>query len=536
MVKAISVPKLGLAVVAASLLALPPHGAVQPSHAASPRAASTLVVNFGQAPNTLDPSEGCDLNTLGILGNLYVLLTQYRSQPGPNGTTQEDSTKIVPYFAKSWTISPNGLVYKLTLHSGVKFPSGRPVDAAAVKYTFDRALAMGSCASFFVNDDFSTPLIKSIQVVNPTSLVITLRQRDPNILQTWAQPSLGIVDPSVVQAHGGVQANKVNEWMASHAAGAGPYLLQSYEPNSKAVLVANPTYFGKPPATSKIIINFINSDATLLLQARSGNADVTMGLSKQSVHSLLGNSSVRIIANNTAASEQIGLPWSNPPFNNLQFRTALTYAVPYQQILSKVAFGYGSIFYGPFPAAMREYNAGLEKPRPFDLAQAQALIKASGVATPVNFNMAIAEGDPIGEQIGTIIQGIWQQLGINVTISKLSQANYDSALFSHKVQSYIRYDGPSVIDAGYYLGYDMQCSAGANLSDICIPQADALTAQARATANPVQRQALWNRITQLWVAKSPKITVYADQYTTVLNKRVKTFFYSHDFDFRTWSK
>ena len=82
-----------------------------------------------------------------------------------------------------------------------------------------------------------------------------------------------------------------------------------------------------------------------------------------SVHSLVGNSSVKVVANNTSIAEQIGLPNNMAPFNNEKLREALTYAVPYQQILSKVAYGYGTLFYGVFPPAMPEFRANLEKPR-----------------------------------------------------------------------------------------------------------------------------------------------------------------------------
>jgi len=65
--------------------------------------------------------------------------------------------------------------------------------------------------------------------------------------------------------------------MSGHVAGVGPYTLQSYEPNKQAVLVATPGFF-KQPKAKKVIVNFISSDPTLVLQARNGSADVTLAL------------------------------------------------------------------------------------------------------------------------------------------------------------------------------------------------------------------------------------------------------------------
>ena len=57
--------------------------------------------------------------------------------------------------------------------------------------------------------------------------------------------------------------------------------------------------------------------------------------------------------------------------------------------------------------------------------------------------------------------------------------DYINALEQHKVQSYVRLDGPGVVEAGYFLGYDMKCGIGFNLTAMCIPGADKLLARSR---------------------------------------------------------
>ena len=525
-----------LTVVGATLLLAATLGAAAGKSAAASDASSAFVINMPVGPATLDPAEECGFTDLTITEATYARLTQYGSKPGPNGTTQVDPGHIVPYLATSWDITKGGLVYTFHLRSGVKFPSGKPVDANAVKYSFERSITMGGCGGYFIYDGIYTPpLIKKIEALNPSTLRITLNQPDGNVLQDWAQPAASVVDASVVSAHGGVTKGKVNTWMAGHVAGVGPYTLQSYEPNKQAVLVATPGFFKQPKAT-KVIVNFISSDPTLVLQARNGSADVTLGLTKQSAHSLASNSSLKVIANDTATAEQIGLSNVKAPFDNVKFREAMTYAVPYQQILQKIAYGYGTLYYGAYPPAMPEFRASLEQPRPFDLDKAKALIAQSGVQTPVDVTMDIQAGNSIDEQVATIVQGIWQQLGVHVTIDKLSPSDYINKLEQGKSQSYVRLDGPGVIEAGYFLGYDLKCGISFNLSAICIKQADTLLAKGRKTFDKAKRQQIWNQINTLWKADSPKIPVYGDKYVAVVNKRVKHYFYSHELDFTTWSK
>lgn len=497
---------------------------------------SALVVNMAVGPATLDPAEECGTTDFTITNGVYSQLTQYGSKPGPDGTTQADPAHIVPYLAKSWNISSDGLVYTFHLRPGLKFPNGDPVDSQAVKFSLERSVTMNGCGGYFIYDGIYTPpLIKSIATPDPNTVVITLSRPDPNVLQDWAQPAASIVDPAVVNAHGGVVPNQVNQWMAGHVAGYGPFLLQSYEPNKRAVLVANPNFFEKSGA-QKVVINFINSDPTLLLEAKSGAADVTLGLAKQSAHSLASNPNLRVIADPSPETEWLGLANNMPPFNNQKLREALSYAVPYQQILSNIAFGYGKLFFGPFPPSFPGYNAQIEKPRPYDLAKARQLLQASGVHTPIGATLVIQEGNPIDEQVATAVQGVWSQLGVNLTVQQLSPTDYINALEGHKVQAFIRLDGPGVIDPGYYLGYDMKCGISFNLTATCIPQADQLLDQARQTTDPATRQQLWDQIERLWIADTPKIPVYGDEYITVLNKRVRSYFYSDEINYRTWSK
>lgn len=497
-----------------------------------------LVVNIAQAPATLDPAWGCGLYDIGFLQNFYVRLTQYGSQEGPEGTTEFDPSNIEPYFAESIDISEDGLTYTFTLPEGVTFPSGEPVDAEAVKYSLERTITMGGCGGYFIYDGiYEPPLIESIETPDPTTVVITLSVPNANFLQDLAQPAASIVDASIVEANGGVQEGELSEYMSSHVAGSGPFLLEEYEPNQRAVLRANPDFFGDPPASDEILVNFINSDPTLLLQARSGDADITLGMTKQSADSLRDDPCCKVIANeNPTFWEIIGTPWKKKPWDNQKFREAVTHAVPYDEIIEQVAYGWADAFYGPYAPGMNEYNAELAAPREFDLDRAKALVEESGVETPVEVTINIPEGNTIEEQIATIVQGTWRELGINVRINKLAATDYINSMEQHEAQAFTRIDGPGVIEAGYLLGYDMKCDIPFNLSDICIPEADELLAEARQETDPDRRQELWDEIARLWVEHSPRVQVYADQFVSVLSQNVTSYHYQHEMDFRTWGK
>lgn len=530
--------RITIAAAAATLFTIAAFGASSGASSKATAASSSrpLVADVGLAPSTLDPAEACNTYELGILGSFYVRLTQYATKSGPGGTTQYDPAHIQLWLAKSLAISKNRLVYTFALRSGLKFPSGKPVNAAAVKYSFERVIKMNGCGVAFLADNrYTPPQIKSIATPSALTVVITLNKPDPNALQNWAQPSAGIVDPSVVQAHGGVKANAINQWMTGHVAGYGPFLLKAYQPNKEAVLTANPGFF-QQPASKVIDMNFINSDSTLLLQAQSGNADITLFLSKQAVHSLTGNSCCTVILNPVSMYEMILLPNTVAPFNNLKFREALIDAVPYQQILSHIAFGYGTLYYGPWAPAVPWFDKSIEQPRSTNMALALKLLQQSGVHPPVTLPFDVIIGDATELQIATVVQAVWAQLGVHIQIHQMSPAAYVQEVEVTRKDASIQYDGPGVIAPDYQWGYDAQCNAAYNAGRICIPAADKLIAKLSHITDPAQRQTVINAATRLWVADSPRIQVYGDVSATVLSHRVTHYYFDHELDVRTWAR
>jgi len=516
-------------------------GSSAPTSSAS---GAPLTVDIAAAPGTIDPAQACGEHDVDFISQLYSRLTQYGSTPGPSGTTEFDPAHIVPWLAKSWTISNDGLVYTFHLHPNAKFDNGDPLDAAAVKYSLERSVNTGGCGSYFVEDGIygPPPLVGAIDTPDASTVVVHLSQPDANFLQDLNQPGSAIVDSKIVEANGGVVNGKVNTWMQGHVAGSsGPYVLQQYTPGVSAVLAANPNYFDPPPATKKITVNFIPSDSTLLLRARSGAADVTLGMSPQSAHTLVGNACCKVVADPTTRSLQVLMPSTSAPLDNVNFRAALTYAVPYQEILSQIAYGYGELFYGPYPPLMKpQYNAATEQPRTNDLARARSLLAQSGVKTPVNLTMITNGAVPLDNQVATILQASWQQIGVNITINTLATATFETTINS--IQSHpkayqlaITQDGPGVIDAGYYLAYDMLCGSAFNAAGICVPGADKLLNQARVTVDGAQRLALYRQIIPLWTAASPKIPVIAYDEVTVLSSKMKNYFYSGETAMWTWS-
>lgn len=496
-----------------------------------------LVVNSAVAPSTLDPAWACGLQEISFLQNFYVRLVQHGTTEGPEGTRVVDYSTIEPYLADSWDVSEDGLTYTFHLKDGFTFESGNPVDAEAVRYSFQRVLDMAGCGRFFLTDGHIDPVIfESIEAVDPLTVVITLNKPNGNMLGDLATHAASVVDPSIVEANGGVLAGQPNEFMAANVTESGPFLLESYTANQSARMVANPDFAGEAPASDAINVNWITAAPTLLLQARTGQADITFGLAKQAVTTMGNNSGTRVIAYTNPFVQQMMLPNTKAPWDNPLFREAVAHAVPYDDIVQRVAYGYGTLYYGPIPPSLPGFNAELSQPIPFDLERARELIAQSGVATPVNVEVMIQEGDATQQQLATILQSTWAELGINLNIRVAPAAEFQDLSQSHQVQSLMRLDGPGVFETGYYWGYDLDCDNSNNLTEYCNEDVDGLIEQLRASSDQAERQEIMDQVTEIWRAEYPKILFFEDQPVVVLSDAVSEFTFSPLPDYRYWAK
>src|SRR5690606_37415576 len=136
--------RLLLGAVGASLLAL--TAALAPA-AAFERTDKGNVIVFGgrQAIPVLDPHVRYDWSTRMVQQAVYDALFKYEGNPA----------EIKPWLAEAWEVSEDGLTWTITLVEGAKFHNGDPVDAEAVRYSFERGLTLNKGVAWMFKDVLS---------------------------------------------------------------------------------------------------------------------------------------------------------------------------------------------------------------------------------------------------------------------------------------------------------------------------------------------------------------------------------------------
>ncbi|MDI6773328.1 MAG: ABC transporter substrate-binding protein, partial [bacterium] len=115
-----------------------------PPSSGGPYDPSTLVVGMNTGILiTLDPAVVYEVEGAVIVDQLYDKLVDLEMVGG--------KMQVVPEVAESWTLADDGRTWTFKIRRGMKFPSGRPVDAHAVVYSMRRALRLNRANVWLLN-------------------------------------------------------------------------------------------------------------------------------------------------------------------------------------------------------------------------------------------------------------------------------------------------------------------------------------------------------------------------------------------------
>jgi peptide/nickel transport system substrate-binding protein len=157
-----------------------------PAMADQPKQGGAAVIAFNNDLTTLDPQVGYDWQNWSVIKSIFDGLMDY--EPG--------TTVLTPDLAESYTVSEDGLTYTFKLRPGVKFHNGRPMTAADVKWSLERAVnpatqspGGGYFSAIAGYDDVvggKSAELSGIATPDDSTVVITLSRPDATFLHIMA--------------------------------------------------------------------------------------------------------------------------------------------------------------------------------------------------------------------------------------------------------------------------------------------------------------------------------------------------------------
>ncbi len=376
-------------------------------HSGAGEAADTLIIGKPGDALGLDPARIADDESVEVCEQIYEHLVRYA--PG--------STTIEPALATSWEVSDNGTSWTFHLRPGVKFHDGTPFDADAVVFSFERQRdprhANHEDDFQYWQDQYS--YIEKIEALDRLTVRIRIERPYAPFLSSLAMFPAAIVSPTAVKYWGA----KYPE----HPVGTGPFRFVSWAPADRIVVERNDAYWGERAGVTRLVFRDI-PDARQRLAALEGRAvDVAFAILPEELQYVRLHPDLQLLHTAVSNVAYLAMNTSRPPFDNLDVRHAINYAVNKVPIVKLVYQGLAVPARGPLPPNLWSYNPDVAT-YDYDPAQARELLaKAAAegawddtkrytfyvLSTPRSYL-------PDPEQVARVIQRNLEDVGIHTDL------------------------------------------------------------------------------------------------------------------------
>jgi peptide/nickel transport system substrate-binding protein len=440
-----------LALVAAAVTALvaaaagPSAGT--PTTKKSQHQSNILTVALPGDVETLDSAFAHEQISNEVRYNTSDRFFRYAEQPGPGGILVYNVKKILGESIQSWKLSKDGKQLTLNVRRGAKFcHTGNPVTADDFVYWFQRTFGVKGSSLFNVQSVF-IPGPNAVEKTGPYQFQIRFSQPSPLFFFIYRDQANAPVDSKAMKQHATVSDKWATRWAAKNDAGSGPYCVDRITAGVETDLSANPGYWGKKPSFDKVLLKVVPTSTNRVLLLQRGSIDVAEQLSTDELDRLRQSKGVKVISVPTRNQILVGLNAKMKPFNNRLVRQALSYAVPYDEIVDSVYKTHAMK-----PDSVIAITGAYHKkiwPYRFDLNKAKSLLKQAGYANGFPMSLYIATGNSTFEELAILLRSSFAKIGVRVNIVKQPSGTFADGLNNHRDQAWLRDLLWYVDDPGY---------------------------------------------------------------------------------------
>jgi peptide/nickel transport system substrate-binding protein len=364
----------------------------------------TLRVAVTVFPNSLDlpmASEGQSMNVCWQMYNSLVWI--------------DDTGRVVPALAESWTVSDDGQAYTFKLRKGVTFHNGEVFNADSVVFSWQRG-----CRETMQWFEKWT-LAKAVTKIDEYTVKIETEGPSPLLLRImtdyWA-----MVPPKYIAEVG-------EDGFVGHPMGTGPFRFVEWKKGDRIIFEANPNYWEEGmPKVKNLVFRPIPESTTRVAAIKTGEVDVVTRMNVEEMAGLKNDSGIQ--HNNYPVDRVYYIAFNNlttgkgQPTESPLVRQAMNYAVDVDAIIEALFGGYAKPSIGFVTSGNLGYDKSI-KPFGYDPQKAKTLLKEAGY--PNGFDMEFA--CPVGaytnfEQVCEAIQGYLGEVGVKAELEQMESGKY----------------------------------------------------------------------------------------------------------------
>jgi peptide/nickel transport system substrate-binding protein len=357
---------------------------------------------------SLDPAFRGDTVTGNVQRHVFDTLLLRRSDLsiGPGLAEAVDEVSRT-----EWTIH---------LRKGVTFSNGEPLDAAAVKFSIERAQ----------NPELKAPTrgwwlpFKTMEAMDDHTLKITTAGPDPLFRARLAlfEP----VPPKYVREVG-------DTTFGQKPIGTGPYKLVEWRRNDAAIFEPNPAYWDGKPAFDRVVFRVVPEELSRVAALQTGEADVVTNLSPSQAAFLESASGLRIESAPSTRVMAIQFDPAMPPGDQLKFREAVAYAINRDELIKGLLRGYGAPVTSFLSPALVGWSSDKELVRPYDPQKATVLVKELGIGDQEIVMRTPSAGFPNDRETALAVAAQLARVGLKIRVRPDEYGHFLDDLRAHKM-------------------------------------------------------------------------------------------------------
>jgi peptide/nickel transport system substrate-binding protein len=351
-----------------------------------------LITAQGGDVARFDPHFSTSSNDIRVSFNLFDNLTSRH----PDGT-------LYPGLATEWKLTdPTTWTFKL--RPGVKFHNGDPFTSADAKFSIERTY--DPAVKTMVATALST--IGHIEAPDAHTLVIHTKKPDPLLPARLAFYGGQIVPKRYLEAVG-------NDAFNAKPVGTGPVRFASWVKDDKAVLDANPDYWGGRIDMDRWIMRPLPETAPRIAALLKGEVDIITQLPPDQEERVMGTPSTRVAGALYAGLYVLGVNSKVRPLDNPLVKQALSLAIDRDAIVKELWRGRGLVPNSMIAKGDNYYDASLP-PLPYSPQEARDRLKKAGYkGEPVYIETTVAYVSA-DKAMSEAIAAMWKDIGVNVVI------------------------------------------------------------------------------------------------------------------------
>lgn len=470
-------------------------------------------------PTTFDPAVVQDGDTIDLLQNVYESLV-----------TWDEKNEIVPAVAEKWEVQEGGKVYVFTIRKGMKFHNGREVTAEDVKWSIERAAtpALKSPTTEAYLSDIvglservagKAESIKGIEVVDPSTVKITLKQPTPYFLGKLTYLVAAPLPKESVPAE--AEITQVSEMV-----GTGPFKVEGTVRDQETTLVRFDEYWGGPAKLEKIIRPVIKDNTTVLAKYENGEIEIAR-LQRQDIEGVKANTKLApdLKFFDRAAIWYVGMnQLAYPPFKDRRVRRAFAMAIDRDRIVQEIMGGSNKVAYSILPPGLPGHRDKANVPA-YNPEEAKKLLAEAGFpdgkglpALEMNFREQFRDIQLVAEAAAGDLK---KNLGVEVNLRQMEWRAYLEKFNKKEIPFYHMRWSADFLDPQNFLSHMLATNGPENKMGYSNAEFDKLCAQADVLLDMEKRIPLYQRAEDIALQDAVWVPIYFQNDAELISPKVK---------------